>query len=92
MKAMVTAHLLPVLAACVAGMASVVAWETADQAARQAVDLITDPHVFGVATLSTTYPSNFTDEYLRGKTISGPEYFAPCFASEGDLLFLGLTV
>ncbi|PWN51150.1 hypothetical protein IE53DRAFT_386508 [Violaceomyces palustris] len=68
------------------------AWETAEQAARQARSLLKDPTVFGVGTLSTVYPDRHPDESLRGSIMSGPEYFAPCFPENGDLLFLGLTV
>ncbi|KAN0065092.1 hypothetical protein ACQY0O_001588 [Thecaphora frezii] len=78
---------------CVAAAATAVfAWETREQAASQAYDLVYDAHIYGVATLSTKYADNATDPFLRGQVISGPEYFAPCFPSEGDLLFLGLKV
>ncbi|SPO26490.1 uncharacterized protein UTRI_04079 [Ustilago trichophora] len=68
------------------------AWETKAQALEQAVHLVHDPTVFGVSTLSTRYPSSHPIAELAGHVISGPEYFAPCEADTGTLLYLGLTV
>lgn len=68
------------------------AWETKDQALEQAVKLVHDPTHFGVSTLSTKYPDNHPVADLAGSVISGPEYFAPCSAETGSLLYLGLTV
>ncbi|EPQ26957.1 uncharacterized protein PFL1_05592 [Pseudozyma flocculosa PF-1] len=85
-------RLAATLASTVAAAASVaLAWETSRQAAGQAYDLVNDAGIFGVATLSTRYADDVGDAFLRGQTISGPEYYAPCFAN-GDLLFLGLKV
>ncbi|PWZ00219.1 hypothetical protein BCV70DRAFT_200368 [Testicularia cyperi] len=72
--------------------ASASAWETKSQALLQAVELVNDPHVFGVASLSTKYASDHPVSELAGLPITGPEYFAPCYPDSGDLLFLGLTV
>lgn len=68
------------------------AWETKTQALEQAVQLVHDPTVFGVSTLSTTYPVDHPVADLAGQVISGPEYFAPCDSNTGALLYLGLTV
>lgn len=68
------------------------AWETKEQALSQAVELVNDPAHFGVSTLSTIYPADHPVGDLAGTIISGPEYFAPCEAETGTLLYLGLTV
>lgn len=68
------------------------AWETKAEALKQAVQLLHDPNVFGVSTLSTRYPDDHPVSDLAGHVISGPEYFAPCDSETGSLLYLGLTV
>ena len=68
------------------------AWETKSQALEQAVQLVQDPTVFGVSTMSTKYPADHPVTDLAGHVITGPEYFAPCDAENGSLLYLGLTV
>ena len=61
-------------------------------ALEQAVHLVHDPTVFGVSTLSTKYPSDHPVSELADHIIAGPEYYAPCDADTGSLLYLGLTV
>ncbi|SJX63537.1 uncharacterized protein SRS1_14293 [Sporisorium reilianum f. sp. reilianum] len=68
------------------------AWESKSEALSQAVRLVHDPEHFGVSTLSTKYPADHPIADLAGSVMSGPEYFAPCDAATGTLLYLGLTV